>query len=422
MLEIESQGARSWQMIDARMARYSALRARRPHRRGRRRARADRGRLGGPHWGEAAFYCQRMRAQRRFLDGHFDEAEQMWMPGLRARRCAPASRTPTFYVTCRCRTSAGARGPQSCVRQVLARRPGRCAGARPLRAGMARRRAGRRARLRAHGARRVRRSERLSATAHASTRWRAWRCAPRGWRQGALRAAACAALAVRDAQHAGHDGVLPGFGLALLGLLSVALGKTCRRAVASSARSRTTRRWDTAPASCARASRSRRSNASSVKARWRARRSKLHARKRARSVCAARWRTSTPRSRADYGTADDLGRARHRDLPRHRERAARGEVHHADVVLAGHGDQHTTVRQARDAISERVGRADLHALNFLGALAVELHLDDRRDAVDRGVVGDRVARPDRDHRIRARMIRLAIVVRTPPAPSDWWRR
>jgi DNA-binding winged helix-turn-helix (wHTH) protein len=78
VLELDRQGPHSWQCMDARVARYATCLL------AGRIAEADRTLdgvdevLGGSQWGEASFFAQRMRAQRRFLDGHFDEAEQLW--------------------------------------------------------------------------------------------------------------------------------------------------------------------------------------------------------------------------------------------------------------------------------------------------------------------------------------------------------
>jgi len=48
--------------------------------------------LVGAQWGEASFYCQRMLAQRRFLDGYFAEAEALW-----SKACARAVRAGVAY-------------------------------------------------------------------------------------------------------------------------------------------------------------------------------------------------------------------------------------------------------------------------------------------------------------------------------------
>ena len=56
--------------------RVHACRADRRSRRGA--ARRWPRRVGDRHWPEATFFCERLLAQRRFLDGRFDEADQRW--------------------------------------------------------------------------------------------------------------------------------------------------------------------------------------------------------------------------------------------------------------------------------------------------------------------------------------------------------
>jgi DNA-binding winged helix-turn-helix (wHTH) protein/tetratricopeptide (TPR) repeat protein len=76
VLALEREGAWSWQSMDARVARVSA------HLQAGRIADVDvalsemDALLRGTNFGEANFYCQRMLAQRCFLDGRFDEAER----------------------------------------------------------------------------------------------------------------------------------------------------------------------------------------------------------------------------------------------------------------------------------------------------------------------------------------------------------
>jgi hypothetical protein len=78
MLALESSGPRTWQGSEARGARFSAFVL------AGRIAEADialdemTAAIPGAHWPEATFYCERLRAQRLFLDGRFDDAEQRW--------------------------------------------------------------------------------------------------------------------------------------------------------------------------------------------------------------------------------------------------------------------------------------------------------------------------------------------------------
>jgi DNA-binding winged helix-turn-helix (wHTH) protein len=88
VLALERTGPRSWQSSDARMAKFTAFTL------AGRIADADaalaeaEATIGGAQWAEAMFYRQRMRAQRLFLDGRFDECEQRWRaiygPAVRA--------------------------------------------------------------------------------------------------------------------------------------------------------------------------------------------------------------------------------------------------------------------------------------------------------------------------------------------------
>jgi len=78
MLALAKQGGGSWQIGDARIARYTACLL------AGRIADADAildemaATLPGPFFREATFYVERLRAQRLFLDGHFDLSEQRW--------------------------------------------------------------------------------------------------------------------------------------------------------------------------------------------------------------------------------------------------------------------------------------------------------------------------------------------------------
>ena len=77
-LALDEELGGSWKGGDARVARFSTylLLGRIPE--------ADAmiadmaSAISGPHWGEAKFFCERLQAQRAFLDGRFDESEARW--------------------------------------------------------------------------------------------------------------------------------------------------------------------------------------------------------------------------------------------------------------------------------------------------------------------------------------------------------
>jgi DNA-binding winged helix-turn-helix (wHTH) protein/tetratricopeptide (TPR) repeat protein len=77
MLALDRAGPHSWQSMDARVAKVST------HLLAGDIADADIAldeatAAVGSQYGEASFYCRRIRTQRLFLDGHFDEAEARW--------------------------------------------------------------------------------------------------------------------------------------------------------------------------------------------------------------------------------------------------------------------------------------------------------------------------------------------------------
>jgi DNA-binding winged helix-turn-helix (wHTH) protein/tetratricopeptide (TPR) repeat protein len=77
MLSLERAGERTWQIMDARVALVAAhLHVGRVAAADAALAQAEASLRG--RWGEAAFYCQRMRAQRCFLDGDFELAHARW--------------------------------------------------------------------------------------------------------------------------------------------------------------------------------------------------------------------------------------------------------------------------------------------------------------------------------------------------------
>jgi len=138
MLALESSGSRSWQAMDARMARWTALvqAGRIPE--------ADIAldettaslRSGG--WGEAAFYCHRMRAQRRFLDGHFEEAEQRWKEVFKQAVRAGVSYAELLRRAQQLELEIEREGPKWVVEKRLRVMSTLQKIARPVRAGMAR--------------------------------------------------------------------------------------------------------------------------------------------------------------------------------------------------------------------------------------------------------------------------------------------
>jgi hypothetical protein len=77
MLSLERAGERTWQIMDARIALVAAhLHVGRVAAADAALAQAEASLRG--RWGEAAFYCQRMRAQRCFLNGDFELAHARW--------------------------------------------------------------------------------------------------------------------------------------------------------------------------------------------------------------------------------------------------------------------------------------------------------------------------------------------------------
>jgi DNA-binding winged helix-turn-helix (wHTH) protein/tetratricopeptide (TPR) repeat protein len=78
IIALDRQGPHSTQCMDARVVRYATcLQAGRISEADQTLDGVDEV-VGNWQWGEAAFFVKRMRAQRSFLDGRFDEAEQHW--------------------------------------------------------------------------------------------------------------------------------------------------------------------------------------------------------------------------------------------------------------------------------------------------------------------------------------------------------
>jgi tetratricopeptide (TPR) repeat protein len=124
--------------MDARMARWNALLQ------AGRIAEADIAleetaaslRSGG--WGEAAFFCNRMRAQRRFLDGHFEEAEQRWKEVFKQAVRAGISYAELMRGAQQIELELEREGPKAVVEKRLRVMSAMQKIARPVRAGMAR--------------------------------------------------------------------------------------------------------------------------------------------------------------------------------------------------------------------------------------------------------------------------------------------
>jgi tetratricopeptide (TPR) repeat protein len=90
MLTLDRAGPHSWQSMDARVAKVST------HLLAGNVADADAAldeatAAVGSQYGEASFYCRRIRAQRLFLDGHFDEAEARWSEAYKLAQRAGVS-------------------------------------------------------------------------------------------------------------------------------------------------------------------------------------------------------------------------------------------------------------------------------------------------------------------------------------------
>lgn len=138
VLELDRAGPHSWQSIDARLTRITAclMAGRIAHADA---ALADTAAtVGGPRWGEASFFCERLRVQRLLLDGHLDEAELRWKDVIKQALRAGVAYADVIDKAFALRLSLEREGPaQAFEAHVRASMPLRSV-PRPMRAGYAR--------------------------------------------------------------------------------------------------------------------------------------------------------------------------------------------------------------------------------------------------------------------------------------------